>query len=339
MNADIYSRTFLPGDKEALLYYLAKAYPKRQSLEAFVDFTLFRVPKAGGERSILVFKNGEIIGANMFLQTHARIGVDEYPIVWSYDTKVLDEYRNTDAGTILCGEAFFVKNIFGAGLSAISKEINKRIHSRFIAKSTAFIRLNINLFTSIFHIFLRKHEVVLPDSRYPNHVKTRLGIFSRFNNVADLYQPQGNYWNENILEFERSVEFLKWRFFSFRDKYQMYVCHLNDKCRNDIYFVCRQYSLYGMPILYIVDYRFDVNNQAEQEAIIEAASALAMELKFAGVYIRSSLSGFSGILRKYSFLEKKGGADIVTRFKPAFEYESKVFHTSADSDMDFKISY
>ena len=185
----------------------------------------------------------------------------------------------------------------------------------------------------------RRRATILSDSCYPIHVKTRLGIFSRLNRAVELHQPQGNYWNENILEFERSTEFLNWRFFSFKYKYQMYVCHLNDKCRNDIYFVCRQYFLYGVPILYIVDFRFDVNNQMEQEAVIEGASILAKELKFAGIYFRSSLPGFSKILRKHSFWEKNGGADIVTRFKPAFGYEGKVFHTSADSDMDLKIDY
>lgn len=332
MSINIYSRNFQPSDKKALLTYLQKAYPDRKDLESYVDFTLFRTPKTEEEKSLLIFKDEEIIGANMFLQTHARIGTSEFPIVWSYDTKVLDEYRGTDAGTILCGEAFFIKNSFGAGLSEISKKINTRIHTHFIAKSIAFIKLNVHLVRNLFTFKNRCVE----DSRFPEQINTCLGVFSRLNRAEELHQPKGGYWNENVVEFERSTVFLHWRFFSSYRKYQVYACKLGDRKRNDIYFVCRQYLLYGISVLYVVDYRFDITNTAEQDAIIEAAEKLAAKLKFAGVYIRSSLPFFSERLKKHFFLRKKDGADIVTRFKPALGFEGRVFHTSADSDMDFK---
>lgn len=332
MNLDLYCREFQSSDKEAFLRYLSKAYPTRENLEAFVDFTLFRAPKMTREKSLLMFRGEEIIGANMFLQAHVRVGVDEYPIVWSYDTKVLDEYRNTDAGMIICSEAFFVKNSFGAGLSEISKKIGTRIHTHFIAKSVAFIKLNVHLVGNLF----------VPPSKcgkaicYPKQINTRLGAFFLLDRAEDLYLPQGGYWNENIVEFNRSTDFLHWRFFSSYRKYQVYACKLGEGKRNDIYFVCRQLLLHGISVLYVVDYRFDITNATAQDSIIEAALKLAEKLKFAGVYIRSSLSSFSERLKKHFFLRKGGGADVVTRFKPAFEYEGCVFHTSADSDMDFK---
>lgn len=331
MNKNIYIRNFQPSDKEALLIYLSKAYPIRNDLESYVDFTLFHSPKSEDEKSLLVFEDEDIIGANMFLQAHARIGTNEYPIVWSYDIKVLDEYRDTDAGTILCGETFFMKNSFGAGLSDISYKINKRIHTHFIGNSVAYFRFNIYLINYI----LPSKCKILDDTQYPKTIDIHFGVFNRLNKAEDLYQPQGDYWNEDVIEFERSVAFLNWRFFSIPNKYQIYACHLADNNRNDIYFVCRQYFLCGVALLYVVDYRFDINNDIEQESIIEAALKLARKLKFAGVYIRSSLPGFSNKLKKSFFLRKGRGADIITRFKPAFGYEGCVFHTSADSDMDF----
>lgn len=86
MDTEIYSKIFSVSDKEPLLRYLAKAYPYRTDLNTFIDFTLSYVPKEGMEKSLLVFKDKEIIGANMFLQTKAKIGRLEYDIVWSYDT-------------------------------------------------------------------------------------------------------------------------------------------------------------------------------------------------------------------------------------------------------------
>lgn len=335
MSINIYSRNFQPSDKQALITYLTKAYPNRKNLESYVDFTLFRTPKTEEEKSLLVFKDEEIIGANMFLQAHARIGANEYPIVWSYDVKVLDEYRDTDAGTVLCGETFFIKNSFGAGLTDVAYKINKRIHTHFIGNSVAYIRLNVCCINYI----LPSKRKILNDNLYPKKIDIRFGTFHRLNKAEDLYQPQGNYWNNDIVEFERSIEFLKWRFFSISNKYQIYACHLADNSRNDIYFACRQYFLRGMSILYVVDYRFDINNDIEQDAIIKAALELARKLKFAGVYIRSSLPHFSEKLKKHLFWGKGVGADIITRFKPAFGYEGRVFHTSADSDMDFKTEH
>ena len=84
MDTEIYSKRLSVSDKELLLRYLAKAYPFRTDLNAFIDFTLSYVPKEGMEKSLLIFKGKEIIGANMFLQTKAKIGKTEYDIVWKY---------------------------------------------------------------------------------------------------------------------------------------------------------------------------------------------------------------------------------------------------------------
>lgn len=335
MDTEIYSKRLSVSDKELLLRYLAKAYPFRTDLNAFIDFTLSYVPKEGMEKSLLIFKGKEIIGANMFLQTKAKIGKTEYDIVWSYDTKVLDEYRKTEAGTIICGEIFSNKNSFGAGLSGISVELNKRMHAKFIAKSLAFIRLNRYLFKYIFALFCPSiRKPLVDDSSYPREIKTRLGLFRRLEKAIDLNQPRGNYWNDNLIEFERSTKFLDWRFFTLKDKYQVYA--LRKKGENDVYFACRQYDLSGIPLLYVVDYRFLIDDFEEQKAIIKAALLLSRKMKFAGVYIRSSLPGLSKLLKNNVFIMKKGGDDIVTRFKPAIQEEYSVFHTPADSDMDFK---
>lgn len=340
MNTDIYARTFQSSDKEALVVYLSKAYPNRESLNRFVDYTLFSVPNGWSKESLLVFKGTEIIGANMFLQANVRIGMDEFPMFWSYDTKVLDEYRTTDAGTFICERLYTIRNCFGAGLSDISIDINRRMHSKFIGKSVAFIKLNFSIckyaFAPLFPIFRKKD---LKDSDYPNEIKTHCGIFTHLKTVSDLHLVQGNYWNKGIIEFERSEKFLNWRFFALKDKYQVYACHCIDNSKNDIYFACRQYSLGGIPLLYVVDYRFDIIDDEAQKSVIKAIISLASHIGFAGVYIRSSLLNFSNKLKQYGFIEKKGGADIVAHVKPAIKDDFLVFHTSADSDMDFKIKY
>lgn len=339
-NKEIYSKRYTSSDKKALVSYIAKAYPSRKDLDSFVDFTLSYMSSGGEEMSLLIYKGQEIIGANMFLRTKARIGSEEQDIVWSYDTKVLDDYRQTDAGTLICGELFSIKNIFGAGLSQISIELQRRMRSKFIAKSVAFIRFNRYVPRYILAPFFPSaRKPFVGDSSYPPEIKTRWGKFRRLEKAGDLRFPQGGYWNDGLIEFDRSAGFMDWRFFTLKDKYQVYALRLKEEAGSgyDIYFACRQYdSFKGIPLLYVVDYRFAIGDEEGQKAIIKASLSLSRQMGFAGIYIRSSIPVFSKLLKRNAFWEKKGGADIVTRFKPATQREYMVFHTSADSDMDFK---
>ena len=336
-NTEIYSKRYTSSDKNALVSYIAKAYPSRKDLSSFIDFTLSYMPLGGEEMSLLIYRGQEIIGANMFLRTKARIGSEEQDIVWSYDTKVLDDYRQTDAGTLICGELFSIKNLFGAGLSQISIELQRRMRSKFIAKSVAFIRFNRYLLRYILvPFFPSARRPIVGDSSYPPEIKTRWGKFRRLDKAGDLRYPQGGYWNDGLIEFDRSVGFMDWRFFTLKDKYQVYALEVAG-AGYDIYFACRQYdSFKGIPLLYVVDYRFAIGDDEGQNAIIKASLSLSRQMGFAGVYIRSSLPVFSQQLKRNAFGEKQGGADIVARFKPATQREYAVFHTSADSDMDFK---
>lgn len=87
------------------------------------------------------------------------------------------------------------------------------MHAKFIAKSVAFIRLNRYLFKYLFAPFCPSmRKPLVDDSSYPREIKTCLGLFRRLEKAIDLNQPQGNYWNDNLIEFERSTKFLDWRF-------------------------------------------------------------------------------------------------------------------------------
>lgn len=68
-NTEIYSKRYTSSDKNALVSYIAKAYPSRKDLSSFIVFTLSYMPLGGEEMSLLIYRGQEIIGANMFLRT------------------------------------------------------------------------------------------------------------------------------------------------------------------------------------------------------------------------------------------------------------------------------
>lgn len=182
---------------------------------------------------------------------------------------------------------------------------------------------------------LRQRRPIVGDSSYPPEIKTRWGKFRRLDKAGDLRYPQGGYWNDGLIEFDRSVGFMDWRFFTLKDKYQVYALEVAEPVMISISLADNTILLRG-PLLYVVDYRFAIGDEEGQNAIIKASLSLSRQMGFAGVYIRSSLPVFSQQLKRNAFGEKQGGADIVARFKPATQREYAVFHTSADSDMDFK---
>lgn len=119
-----------------------------------------------------------------------------------------------------------------------------------------------------------------------------------------MNQPRGNYWNDNLIEFERSTKFLDWRFFTLKDKYQVYA--LRKKGENDVYFACRQYDLSGIPLLYVVDYRFLIDDFEEQKAIIKAALLLSRKMKFCWSIYSFILAGIIAVEKQCFYHEKRG---------------------------------
>lgn len=318
------------SDRDALLSYLQKAYPTRANLEHFIDFTLFSLPNKAYEESLVVVNGSEIVGANMFLPAEVRFNGATHDIVWSYDTKILDEYRNTEAGTLLMTECFIRKNSFGAGLSSIAIEMNHKMHSKWLGYSRAFIKLNLcsryllNLIQPLF-AYTKHTATDFPDT---------ISIFHKITDVSEIHHAP--YWNNEAIEFSRSQDFLKWRFFSSPEKYVLYYAASRNG-GDAIYFVVREMLFRHMPFLFIVDYRFNIYSPHDFATIIDAVTKLAKELKLTGTYTRSSMTLIDEILKHKGFIRKRGqGADIVTRYKPAKECNLPILYTPADSDMDFK---
>ncbi len=327
----IYSRNISIEDREALEIFYRKAYPQRKDIKKYLDSTLFSLPLSQIKDSLIICDDDKIIGVNLCISTKAMINNEEYDIVWSYDTLVLPDYRTTDAGTFIVEFWYKRKDIFGAGLSEISEKMSKVMKSKFIAYATAYIKFNltsrylINLIRPIFPL------QSVYEKEFPLTLSVQDTKFQKINSPEDFVVPESGYWNNGIIEFKRDIDFIAWRFFQSDSRYTVY-----QEIGGNVYFACRIIEWHNIPLLYIVDYRFDLAQIEVFNDIIDGALILMKKLNCAGLYIRCSLEPLREICEKRHFLGKGQGAQIVTRFKPATKGDYPVFFTAADSDMDFK---
>ena len=324
------------NDKDALLSFIKEAYPARNNPEEFLDRTVFSRPSNEWSSSIAIWDDAKIVGINMFVETYVTIGGKEHKIVWSYDTMILPQYRNTDASSLLMSNIYKRKDSFGAGLSDIAVEMNKIMKSKFIAYASAYLKVNITskYLANFFYNFFSLKYIL--SKNYPINIIGDNYVFNRVNTVDEIRLPNSDYWNCDIIEFNRNHKFLQWRFFQQDSKYTLYKLIENIEQDGDTYFAARIIEWHNLPLLYIVDYRFNLRNISKFDLILKAAYKLCKTLRCAGVYIRSSLNHLEPSLKKHKFVRKGLGTQIVTRYKPAINNDIPVLVTAADSDIDFK---
>lgn len=332
MSNTVYPKSLSPEDKNALELFYKKAYPHRNDISEYLNRNIFSLPFCQIKDTLVIYDGDSIVGSNLSINTKALIGSEEYDVIWSFDTIVLPEYRSTDAGTFI-GEFWFThKEVFGAGLTDISERMWKVMKGKFIAYATAFIKLN---YTSpyLFNFFkpILSNEKVLK-KEFPELLNTKKSTFTKLSSAAEIKIPAEGYWNSEMIEFKRDVDFIKWRFFKHDSPYHVYQKN-SDDC---VYFVVRLIEWHNLPLLYMVDYRFNLNNTKDFNEILDAANKIVKKLNCAGLYIRCSLETLKDICKNHGFIMKGQGAQIVTRFKPAVKKDYPVFFTAADSDMDFK---
>ena len=134
---------YRPEYFDAMMRFLSRAYPDREHPEEYLRYTLSdRGGEQIGRHTSIVLHDQEIVGVNMYLPAQVCIQGKTVDTLWSYETKVLDEYRESDAGMLLMSEYCGLPNTFSAGLSSIAADLNRRIRSKFIGGSTAFLRPN-----------------------------------------------------------------------------------------------------------------------------------------------------------------------------------------------------
>lgn len=284
---------------------------------------------------------GRIIGQHLHIPCEYYVKGKPCQGFYGFDFFVLENYRGKGIGSAIARESkkeFYPH--FGVGVSEVSQRILLALGNQIIGY--LFTYLWIRNWLSPFKFGLHQLFKQKSDKRsfrgacwnFPDRI--RLDDF-QFHRVDALAQWNYKYWDDNVLEFSRSLNFIDWRFFRQKKKYFFYLLAGSDAAA---YFVVRKIFARGLILLALVDYRVPPRDEEKLKAILMATQQLAKLGGYDGVFTMSSVQWFDKILKASSFW--KVGKPIVMLTNAELDIDlnqiderKHVLATMADSDLDF----
>lgn len=323
---------YRPDYYNLLKEYYLKSWPN--SPVEYYEYKMNEIPEDPNdilENLIVLNDNGEIVGCNFFLPTRALIHGVETKIYWSHDTLVDEDYRG-DLGMELM-LAVKGKDKFGAGLSLINYKIQKRMKANFLGTEHSYIKLNSLTPFSFISRFLKK-GTNLSFKAFSN-ITANSCCFKLITDIYQLTIPNKGYWFnvESDVEFIRDAHFIDKRFLHNFNQYYMYA-HEDRDNRTDMYFVLRVTYRKGFPVLSIIDFRYDMNNEDALKVIINATNKLARKNSIPFTLLCTTMKVDRSL---YTFKLKDNPCAAVLGPKALkSQSSSSIVFTMADADADFQ---
>jgi GNAT superfamily N-acetyltransferase len=289
--------------------------------------------------------DGQIIGQHLHNPFEYFFKGKRLQGFYGYDFFVPENHRNKGIGSAIARQAktdFYPH--FGVGVSEVSQRIQLSLGNRIVGYLFTYIWIR-NLFSPIKfglnQIFKRKlinNSTKLKGLNFPNNLKIKDYQFKR---IDELAQWNYDYWDQDALEFSRSLDFINWRFLRKKDKYFFYLL---DETNSSTYFVVRNIFARGLRLLALVDYRMPFQDKARMKLILHAVKKLAKLGGFDGIFTMSSYRFFDENLKGCSFF--KVGKPIVMLTNAELDIDPKrisernaVIATMAESDLDFYFKF
>ncbi len=322
-----------------------KIYPERNDIEKRFKFIFIDNPfvKDKEKPDCYIAKSGsEIIGQVKLLRQAFLLNDDIQDCYFGCDFYVNGINRKGGLGGFLAVKAINEHQPhFAIGTSDIAEKIHLALKEKNIGHLYKF--LYFSSIKGICKYFLinrlnfkskeSKTEVIFPEEIFIEKKKfSKAKVDDNIN-----YSFRSN----NLVEFLRNTDFIKWRYFSFKDKYHLYYMK-GDIDSPAIWFVCRITKWKGLNILVLVDYRACFRNNTDFKRIIKAVKKVAGMNKLDGIFTTSSLKNSDKILSHNAFI-KIGSLNILTNAKINYD-EDKInkrdfiLATMADSDYDFNFA-
>lgn len=264
---------------------------------------------------------------------------------FGFDFWVEESHRGQGIGWALASagnQKFFPH--FGLGVSASSKKILLSLNNKVIGNF--FIHIWIR---NVFSLFRLARHSLSTDKSIPRKEKSTHFRFPdvlsfkgcRFNLRRTLNQREYHPWNEEVLEFSRSLPFLKWRFLTGQENYSLYLL---DEADATTYFVVRRIYSRGLRLLALIDYRLPFEDEEKFKLIVQASKLLARRAHCDGVFTMSTLRFFDTCLKRSLFFKRPTPIPILTNAELNFpqakiEQRTGVLATMADSDLDFYFDF
>jgi len=334
-------KKFEEKDFIPLVEYNRAVYSRRDKVEESFNYRFVINPfvkKDVNETLIAIDEGGAIAGQILVMPSEFNFEGKVYDAYIGMDYYVNKEARNSLAGVILANKYKNLKYNFGIGLTDESLAILNAFNVKAEGYMEKYLRIN-NLISLFKFLFTSKPKntrgFIFPDS-----------IYVKDKQFMRVLSPEGilaknNFWNINIVEFSRNLEFVSWRFFHYPEKYFVYKCNstFNSQDVNPSYFIVRPIIWKKANCLLLVDYRFNMADEEMMGQVLAATVKLSKSLKMAGTITGCSLSVFKQHLKRKMFFKFGRSMEIVTNFKiqnkVKDESKNSILVTFADSDADF----
>jgi|GEM_PF-5007317 len=307
-------------DIASLYNFNRRMYPERKLYRKILDFWLNKEPDAYKLFNI-VCDNKIIYGQSLFSPMNYFYNNEKKASVWGFDLIVDESERKNIYGIdlLLYGKERF-KESFATGSGPDALKINLKLGNKLIGE----IKKYVGILNPIY--FVSPFRGVIPIKKF--HILSNNYEKIDANSLPDRFDP----YNNDLLEISREKDFLKWRFFNELQEYAVYK--MTD---SDNYFVLRTIVKKHITCMVLVDFRCNMSNANEFEAILKSVKRIMNKLRLSILITGSSLSVSDIVLEKYHFKALGRNRPIISTvsFKNRQEDMNDrkfVFVTLADSD-------
>ncbi len=324
------------SELQKFIVFNKEIYPQRDHIEESISFKLRHpnINSAEGYPFFIAIDNNKIIGQYQRIPCNFFYKGKSLTSYWGMDFIV--EKNNRGMAGISLLERVLEKNQFAMGLSDKAFKINKLMKVGHIGNFKKFVYLS-SFFKSIqFFIETRssktnKKKKINLD--FPERIS--LGNYSFFKTDDYSEFKQQKWFNEDIIEFSRDSEFMKWRFGHYKKTFKTYILEINNQIA--CYFVVRLVYWKSCPFILLVDYRYKPDYFS---VVLRAVKKLLKKNSVFGIITLSSLNETDRSLKKSLFFQYGKIGQIVANFKPDSDKQvilnnTEILVTFADSDADF----
>ena len=329
-------RRITENDLPKLIEFNKRVFPERENNEGYISYIVKNNPFSEEFYSyISLTDNDLIVGQVLLMPSQFRYKSIINNAYWAMDLIVDKEYRGLRIGLDLVKKSVEEKYHFGLNPTDISLKIHLICKETIVGKITKYLRVNNASF--FFQLISSKKRKNI-DHKYPEILKIKGGhVFSKVNNPSEINSDNG-YWSDDLLEFSRNKDFLKWRFFYYDDKFAFYKMQNDKKNDKSVYFVIRPAVVRKINCLSLVDYRF--NNEAQFSIILKAVREISKINKISATFTGSSLTSLGRHLKKNQYFKFGEKVDVITNFEDVeSNIKDKILLTLADSDLDLKYMF
>jgi len=334
-------RKFEDNDYHSLVEFNTTVFNRRDQVEESIFYRFYKNPYAHQiEKEILVAVDAtnKIVGQILVLPSELYLDGKKYPVFFGMDFFLDSKYRNSLAGVILGNKFTDLKHGCGIGLTDASLAIFKAFNYKIVGYIPKYIKIN-NILSAIISLIPIRTKTARKYS-FPDTVSVDSGKFIRIFEADELTSEVG-YWNKKLIEFARSRDFITWRYFYYPDKYFVYkfLPKNQEEISKPSFFVVRPMVWKRLNCLLLVDYRFNSEDKAMFNNILQSTIKISAKLKMSATITGCSLPSCEKVLRKKRFFKFGRALEIVTKFQADKIYEEfnvdKVLATFADADCDF----